>query len=96
MHATLYAASAHLDTLRDTTAGSLIANPVTLYHQTETIAAVKARIASGHVLNDATVAPVLPPCNHWVLAKGQWGDRGPSPWFASHGLGKGWAGEAGV
>jgi hypothetical protein len=38
---------------------SLIANPVTLYHQTETIAAVNARIPSGHVLNDATVASVL-------------------------------------
>ncbi|KAL2783043.1 hypothetical protein BJX66DRAFT_345292 [Aspergillus keveii] len=59
MHATLYAASAHLDTLRDTTAGSLIANPVTLYHQTETIAAVNARIVSGHVLDDGTIASVL-------------------------------------
>ncbi|KAL4789311.1 hypothetical protein BDV19DRAFT_374326 [Aspergillus venezuelensis] len=45
-HATLYAASAQLDTLRDmTAAGSAAPNPVTLYHQTETIAAVNRRIA---------------------------------------------------
>ncbi|RDW86618.1 uncharacterized protein DSM5745_03260 [Aspergillus mulundensis] len=59
MHATLYAASAHLDTLRNTTAACSSPNPVTLYHQTETIAAVTARIASGGVLTDATIASVL-------------------------------------
>ncbi|KAL4861650.1 hypothetical protein BDV12DRAFT_179927 [Aspergillus spectabilis] len=59
-HATLYAASAQLDTLRDiTAAGRATPNPVTLYHQIETITAVNSRIASGNVLNDATIASVL-------------------------------------
>ncbi|KAL4874383.1 hypothetical protein BJY04DRAFT_17498 [Aspergillus karnatakaensis] len=59
MHATLYAASAHLDALRDTTAANPSTNPVTLYHQTETIAAVNARLACGQGLDDATIASVL-------------------------------------
>ncbi|KAL2837601.1 hypothetical protein BJX68DRAFT_249637 [Aspergillus pseudodeflectus] len=59
MHATLYAASAHLDTLRDTAAGSPVVNSITLYHQTETIAAVNKRVSSGNVLDDATIASVL-------------------------------------
>jgi hypothetical protein len=59
-HATLYSASAQLDTLRDTTAaGSATPNFVTLYHQTETIAAVNRRIACGEEVNDATIASVL-------------------------------------
>ncbi|KAL6233055.1 hypothetical protein BDW75DRAFT_7322 [Aspergillus navahoensis] len=59
-HATLYAASAQLDALRDTAAAGIAApNPVTLYHQTETIMAVKSEIASGAVLSDDTIAAVL-------------------------------------
>ncbi|KAL3451494.1 hypothetical protein BJX65DRAFT_267985 [Aspergillus insuetus] len=59
MHATLYAASAHLDTLRDTTAARPSPNSVTLYHQTEAIAAVNRRIACGQDVDDATIASVL-------------------------------------
>ncbi|KAJ0419797.1 hypothetical protein BJY00DRAFT_285542 [Aspergillus carlsbadensis] len=59
MHATLYTASAHLDTLRNTIAGSPTPNYVTLYHQSETVAAVNRRIASGTLLDDATIASVL-------------------------------------
>ncbi|KAL2813014.1 hypothetical protein BJX63DRAFT_395420 [Aspergillus granulosus] len=59
-HATLYAASAQLDTLRATTAaGMATPNPVTLYHQTEAIIAVNSRIVSSKVLDDATIAAVL-------------------------------------
>ncbi|KAL4899185.1 hypothetical protein BDW74DRAFT_163844 [Aspergillus multicolor] len=58
-HATLYAASAQLDTLHETTVGCQTPRPVTLYHQTETIVAVNSRIASGHAMTDATIASVL-------------------------------------
>ncbi|KAL2824202.1 hypothetical protein BJY01DRAFT_167119 [Aspergillus pseudoustus] len=60
-HATVYTASAQLDTLRETTEPPGLMNPVTLYHQTKAIAAVNSQIASGgtDMVGDATIAAVL-------------------------------------
>jgi hypothetical protein len=58
-HATLYAASAHLDAARND-----CDNPITLYHQTQTLHLVRQRITqSQHGVNrglDGAIAGVIP------------------------------------
>jgi hypothetical protein len=55
-HATMFAASAHLDAFRDKRN-----NVVTMYHQTETIRLVKERLLrSERAVDDVTIAAVIP------------------------------------
>lgn len=58
-HATLYAASAHLDAARND-----CDNPITLYHQTQTLHLVRQRITqSQHSVSgglDGAIAGVIP------------------------------------
>ncbi|KAJ5358346.1 uncharacterized protein N7496_010759 [Penicillium cataractarum] len=59
-HATLYISSAHIDTLREASAGiRTTPSPATLYHHTKTIAAVNSRVAAGDIPSDATIGAVL-------------------------------------
>ncbi|KAJ0415802.1 hypothetical protein BJY00DRAFT_317500 [Aspergillus carlsbadensis] len=55
MHATLLSASAQFDTLT----GAKQPSYATLYHQSNTLALVRSRLADLHSANDATVASVL-------------------------------------